>query len=63
MLPLTHALAPSPQPCSELTLGLKLTETGGHQGPPYDRKILGRSLKRGEHSPVGRSASEGPRGQ
>lgn len=58
-LPVMHALAPSPQQCSEPTLGLKLTETGGRRGPPYDRKILRRSLKLGEHSPAGRSTSEG----
>lgn len=62
-LPLTHALASSPQQCSEPTLGLKLTETGGHRGPPYNGKIRGRSLERGEHSSAGRSASEGPGGQ
>lgn len=41
-LPLTHALAPSPQQCSEPTLGLKFTETGGHRGPLH---TTGRSWK------------------
>lgn len=62
-LPLTHALAPSPQQCSEPTLGLKFTETGGHRGPPIQREDRGRSLERGEPSSAGRSASEGPGGQ
>ncbi|CAN0344588.1 unnamed protein product [Rangifer tarandus platyrhynchus] len=68
-LPLTHALASSPQQCSEPTLGLKLTETGGHRGPPYNGKIRGRSLERGSslgpppprlRSPDGPGQSSGP---
>ncbi|CAI9167314.1 unnamed protein product [Rangifer tarandus platyrhynchus] len=58
-LPLTHALASSPQQCSEPTLGLKLTETGGHRGPPYNGKIRGRSLERDPDGLEMRSSAQG----